>query len=697
MQDKEREEENIDESKLHKLVDWYIKNKKLVIGVLFALTAICWLTAKTGLTKAVLYIGKLGRPEYTDFYKDYCDEILNTQTNLVMTEFKTILFITGILLLIGCGCVKGYYDTSVSSAGGLWVLNFGLITLGFTMVTYGVLLLVVYKIYSISAIVYILIGIFCFMLLPCANKDFDTDHPDRYEFKIGSYICGVLGVILIVAIGFGNVKNDVIAIKEEKERYTDKYSLVVNYASWEETSENSIYIMLHFYNNHNGDGKDYDYQELKESYFNLVTDNGKSWMLWKEYYRDYYDIYYGAYEGDVYDSYEDAISDYIKLVAQFLFYEGYLYGDDLQQPMLGEEVLDHACEEVDKMHATIRSFEEYDEDITLTFKQPPVVGEDASFEISYLENDGEYKAYMTQISRVSYVNSYTAIEKKDCLSEEEFLIKDDSVYILEFMVMSDMDHCLDEDVKISLEGLDYEYIDVRKWTYGYCDDKMGELVEAFVVRAWITTGDCDGTYQVIEDLKFDVPQGLCEGDSIEAVSGLDVVKTDNPNVVISNVYWKSDYPSSRLRGENSFSREPKMYELHTTVLGDTGYGFSENTDGSINGKLLPIWDTIHGADDFWSGGYVHLWDAKIGFSAYYYRITTDAKHGSLVANYDYGVTGATVTLTPVPDNGYKFRKYDIEIDLKNPHKYQDREPVIVNDTFKMPAAPIKITAIFEKE
>ncbi len=705
------QEEKSKESKLHKLTSWYGEYRKPIIVVLCALTAICWLTAKAGLTKLVLYVGKLGCPEYTEVYEDYRGQFLYAQTNLVMTEFKTVIFVVGILLLIGILCIKDYYVSSAAPATSLCMINFGLITLGFSMLAYGVLLLCLYKIYSISAIVYILIGVFCFVLLPCASKDFDADHPDRHELKIVSYICGFIGVFLIVAMGFGNVKKDATAIKEEKEQYRERYLSIYNFTGhdWGEDEENYIYVRLHFFNEYNKNGKNYDYFELKESYLNLKEDNGKSWMLLKEFRSDYIDFYYlGEYKSDIYADCDYATGDYMKLVFQQLYYGGYIYGDNgYYQAMLDTEVLDHACQEADKVYTTLRSFEEYNQDIEITIDNPLIVGEAASLDISYPENNGEYHAYMMKLGRVSYVGSEAMIEEKNCLSDEEFIIKDDSVYLLQLMVISDLHHSLGEDVKVSVEGIDYEDVVTDTWTYTYADDAMGEQKEAIAINVWVTTGDCDGSCQTIEELKLDVQQGLSEGDSIEAVSGVDVIKTDNPNVVVTEVSWEAEYPELDLEEETKFTDEPKMYKLYATLFCETGYGFTEDTVGYIggnSGKKLPKWS--NSMKDFWSGGYVNLSGERLYTSVYYYRITADTKyygingasgHGGLGINYDYATAGTIVTLDPQPAYGYKFREYRVELEIDDAEKYENWKPVIENNTFVMPAAPIKITAVFEKE
>ena len=103
----ETKEENVDneipkpkKSLIKKIFDWYVEYRKLVIGLLCAFTAGCFLTVKFGLTRGVLLLGKLGRPEYADLYDNIRDEILNVDTNPVTTEFKVILAVGTIILSV---------------------------------------------------------------------------------------------------------------------------------------------------------------------------------------------------------------------------------------------------------------------------------------------------------------------------------------------------------------------------------------------------------------------------------------------------------------------------------------------------------------------------------------------------------------------------------------------------------------------
>jgi len=689
--------------------DWYVEHRKLVIGLLCTFTAGCFLTVKFGLTRGVLFLGELGRPEYADLYDNIRNEILNVDTNPVMTEFKVILAIGTIILFLCNLFAPARYESDKCPATCNWFINFALITLGFSNLVYGVLMISCFKLLSVTTIMYIFIGVCCFLLLPCANKDFDAEHPDRYEFKIGSYVCGVLGIILIVAVGFGNVRKDITAVKDEKERYENNYRSGIFTNNWDDTSENWIYVKLHFYNEYKQDVKDYDYDydydELKASYLNLIQNNGKSWDLWKKIEDNYIYAYLGKYGENADIDYDNALSDYSKLVAQQLYYEGYLDGNDFKQPMLGEEILANACQEVDKIFYTESGATEYKEDIEINIEKPLVVGENTSLEISYPENNGEYAAYIMKVGRVSHIGSENMLEKTNCLSQDEFIIKDNSVYLVKLMVMSDLNHTLGEDVKVSVKGLEYDEIDLDSWTYEYTTfSGMGERKEAVEISMWVATGDCDGSYKVIENLNLEAPQGFCVGDSIDDMSTLETIKTGNPNAIVTSLKWEADYPSSGHYNDTKISKEPKMYKMYATLLSETGYGFSENTEGNINGKKLPKGNGS--ISDFWSGGYVSLRNSgNIGCSVYYYRVTTESSYGygktskksDLVTNYDYAVAGTVVTLDPAPAAGYKLKTYKVEIELKNSEKYDKWKPVIENNSFVMPAAPIKITAVYVRE
>jgi len=351
------------------------------------------------------------------------------------------------------------------------------------------------------------------------------------------------------------------------------------------------------------------------------------------------------------------------------------------------------------------NLEEYTDDIEITIDKPLVVGENASLDISYPENNEEYAAYIMKVGRVSHIGSENMLEKTNCLSQDEFIIKDNSVYLVKLMVMSDLNHTLGEDVKVSVKGLEYDEIDLDSWTYEYTTfSGMGERKEAVEISMWVATGDCDGSYKVIENLNLEAPQGFCVGDSIDDMSTLETIKTGNPNAIVTSLKWEADYPSSGHYNDTKISKEPKMYKMYATLLSETGYGFSENTEGNINGKKLPKGNGS--ISDFWSGGYVSLRNSgNIGCSVYYYRVTTESSYGygktskksDLVTNYDYAVAGTVVTLDPAPAAGYKLKTYKVEIELKNSEKYDKWKPVIENNSFVMPAAPIKITAVYVRE
>ncbi len=691
-------EEKVKKSLIKRLASWYDEHRKLVIGLLCAFTVACWMTAKLGLTKGVLLLGRVGNPEYTDMYMRFRDKYLAVDTNQVMTEFKVILAVAAMILLVCNLLVPAGYENDKCPVACNFLINFTLITLGASTISYGVIMISLYKILSVTSIVYVLMGVLCLLLLPLAGKDFATEHPDKSLERIGSYICGIIGVALIVAMGAGNVKNDMTELRVREEKYHSAYEakLWAVYRDYLEDTDNRIYLKLHFYNQYNTEGKSYDYQELMEGFHNFHNDDGSSWKMYKDFSDDYFELATQQLFAN-YEYTREAMIDYELLVRQKLYYDGYCYGFEVDQPEIPKEAMAKACQEVDDIFLTDKSIEKYDKDIEITVNGNLVVGEFPNLSVVCSDNSGVYSAYIYNIARVSFVGSDKYLEGHNYKSQDEFVIKDDSVYLLKLMVASDLQHSFSEDINISVKGMDYKNISVSEELFGYRDESLETERGAFPVYIWVTTGDYDGSYQVIEDLKFDVPQGICEGDSIEAVSGLDVVNPNNPNVVVKDVSWSAHYTSEDFEDAITFSKEPLMYKLYAPLLSETSYGFAEDTVGSINGKQLPKWRS--GLDDFWSGGFVNSWgEAGIKVSAYYYRIDIgDSEHGDLQVSYDYAIAGTTVTLEPKPARCYKLKEYKVEIDLNNADKYEKWKPVIENNTFVMPAAPIKITAVFEKK
>ena len=77
----------------------------------------------------------------------------------------------------------------------------------------------------------------------------------------------------------------------------------------------------------------------------------------------------------------------------------------------------------------------------------------------------------------------------------------------------------------------------------------------------------------------------------------------------------------------------------------------------------------------------------------FYKVTlsTDLTGGSISANMEEAAEGETVTLTAIPDEGYKFEKWCVT--------YQNGEETVevtvTEDTFTMPAADVTVTATFK--
>ncbi len=701
------EEEQKEEQKANKLVGWYMEHRKLVMGLLCAFATVFWLTARVVFTQGVLFVGKLGRPEYTDLYTRFRDEYLDVDTNVVMAKFKLILFIIAFVFFLCNGLAPSSYERQKCPAICNWLINVALVVLGFLMLIYGAILIGWYKILSVVSILYIVVGVFCFVLLIFASKDFSTEHPDSKGLKITSYIFGILGIILIVASSMGIVKEQMTSLNNKKEAYYQTYKAKVWSAHNDniKDTDNRIYLKLHFYNKYNQEGKNYDYGELMEAYDNYFEDEGSSWNVYKEFSDDYFELA----SSHLFDNYEytrEAMIDYSHIVQQQLYYDGYCYGFEYNQPEIPIEAMMQACQKADEIFLTHKSVQNYDKDVVITAESSLIVGQQPSFVVSCGDNAGEFNAYIYNIGRVNYAGSEKCIEEHNYKSQEELIIKDDSVYLLKLMVASDLEHSFSEDINITVDGIEYEAITITEQRFGYNDESLQAECGAFNVYIWVTTGDCDGSYQDMESLGFEVPKGFCQGENIEKTFNMDTVKVDNTNVVLTKVNWEADYPSQGHYDDVEFSHEPKMYKLYTYSLCETGYKFSEDIECSANGSKLPKCN--YEVSDFWSGGSVSLGKDNLSVHIYYYRITTDTKyqstystdkekHGSLDINYDYAATGTIVTLNPKPDRGYKLKEYIVEIDLKNADKYEKWKPVIENDTFVMPAAPIRITAVFEEE
>lgn len=477
--------ENKKETIIDKLANWYVDYRKLIIGTLCALTTACWFTVNFGLTKGVLFIGKIGRPEYTDFYTKYRNNHLSTETNLIMSEFRTILLIAVIILLVCNVVAPASYEREKYPAFFCWLFNLTLITLGFSMLTYTTLLICLYKIFSIFSIIYVLIGVFCFVLLLCTSKDFDAAYPDKKWAKIGSYICGILCFVVIVVIGLGNVKNEIATVSEKKEAYHYEYKFMawIDIGDCLQDNDDNLYVKLHFYNQYNTDGKSYDYEELMEAFHNYWDDDS-SWKVYKDFSDDYYELYR--------DGMLDATSDYGHLVKQKLYYKGYCYGYGYDQPEIPKDVLAEACQEVDEIFLTSKAVEKYDKDIELAVNGALTVGETPVLEVTSVDNGDEYSAYIYNVIKVNNVGDYKQadyIEVYNYKSEEEFIIQDDSVYLLKLMVAPGLDNVFSEDINISVKGIDYKDIRIEEDLFEYRGESFEERCVAYTVYLWVTTGD----------------------------------------------------------------------------------------------------------------------------------------------------------------------------------------------------------------
>jgi len=254
-----------------------------------------------------------------------------------------------------------------------------------------------------------------------------------------------------------------------------------------------------------------------------------------------------------------------------------------------------------------------------------------------------------------------------------------------------------EDMKALIKGLD-----VDSYTYSTYDHTIS-------IMAWICVGD-EVKYEDTKDI-YDVQitglEGIKAGDDISEACDMSLISFDEN--LVCHYDWRYYEQSGYMGGyytdcnpleddENSvkeFSLDCPVYQAKFDVYSDTGYKFAEQLNVTYNDKLVGGYIDYNLVPDVkLYGYYVQYEEGLVSVGINFYRIRFEGRHGTITANYDFAPEGTSITLTPVPDEGYKFVGYETSNDLRgNP----DMEIEIVDNSFVMADYPVVITGIFEKE
>lgn len=162
--------------------------------------------------------------------------------------------------------------------------------------------------------------------------------------------------------------------------------------------------------------------------------------------------------------------------------------------------------------------------------------------------------------------------------------------------------------------------------------------------------------------------------------------------LIAYCYPDEDWDSS----VKEFSYDYPVFQIEFGVYADTGHIFGDDLNVTYNGKTLDYAETEdHAPDAVIMGYYTSEKVEYIDVAVRFYRIKIEGEHGTITANYDFATEGTTITLTPVPDEGYKFVGYEATYELTVTP--DDPEIIIENNQFVMKDYPVVITGIFEAE
>lgn len=686
------------------ILDWYHRSRIKFYKAFKALSVIMLVVSLLETmvhTDAHFIIGKPGLPFFDDFYETRVDEFM-------FGVYFYDIFVAAVIVFMFShikSCVEGML------AHGVILYNITIATQMFFVVKSLFMGIIMFGRFSILGIIYVPY-IICAILIFVLNIRHFKNYEELYKYDVGyrtslpvliACICLVVGSSVLVGV---ITKQD---MKEKEEQYIVsecELAIEIFRDSYDDSIKDSIssYIGLWYVNLFNDRGRTYTIEELDEAFYDREISGDKSyyrrenWPVIGEINSDLEAIE-KSYDLSSYAYFEEE-NDYMifcRLVSHRLSCLG-------QKNLSMGEITNHdeieaACQYVYDLITSGKPMEELGtagEEIKINFSQDIKAGTKGFYA---METDYENTyANVIRWEKVAFVGSDNGIERYYSHTDSsDFTFEDGCVYKAVIEVCPEVTYYFNEDMKALIKDLDGD-----SYTYSTYDHKIS-------IVAWICVGD-EVKYEDTKDI-YDVQitglEGIKAGDDISEACDMSLISFDEN--LVCHYDWRYYNQSGYMGGyytdcnpleddENSikeFSLDCPVYQAKFDVYSDTGYKFAEQLNVTYNDKLVGGYMDYNLVPDVkLYGYYVQYEEGLVSVGINFYRIRFEGRHGTITANYDFAPEGTSITLTPVPDEGYKFVGYETSNDLRgNP----DMEIEIVDNSFVMADYPVVITGIFEKE
>ena len=683
--------------------EWYDSKRKNILLVCISLAVLAFFMFFAGMFINIdegIIIGKPGMPEFKGFYKTDVIQLIyeSNSMDMLVAAIIVVLFI----------CVRRYVNDKLVS--GVWLYNIALTVLSLFLGKHLAMTIIFFGrlpflgIFYVAAIIF---SIFVFILNIMhyrKNKGLYAEHIS----SVGAIAIVIMAIIALFATGesVNKIKTSVRELEDEyaANEYMTTYRILNEDGSTSVKENNTAYIGIKYVNLFNDSGRIYTTEEMDEAIYNLVNHGGNSyycegsWYPIMEFNNDL-GLIEEKYDFSQYSYAEEEEADYDifrSLVLRRL--------NCLGQESSYEE-MDAACEYVHDVLISGKPMEELGadgEEILLTFSQEIKAGAEGCYDI-----DVDYKnAYATiqRWSRVAYMGSEDEINKYYPHGDSEFTFEEGCVYKASIKIYPEITYCFNEDMEVVLDAIEYDDI--------YWDYSTATASDSFYsVDVWIAVGDevTREQVEILDTVDLAGMEGVKTGDDIyeaQDISGIGL----KDNLVCSEFLWShytfSDYTEdyySYCNPQSDYSASVKQFEIYYPVFqaeldiyADTGYIFAEDLTVTYNGKELGYaTDEKYMPNVQIPGYYTIEGDGHIKVRTNFYRIRFEGENGTVTASYDFATEGTRITLTPVPDEGYRFVGYETSNDLTV--EPDDSDINIIDNEFIMKSYPVVITAIFEKE
>ncbi len=688
------------------ILGWYHRSRKLVFKTFKALAIIMLVVSLLEVVAhidASFVIGKLGMPAFDEFYETQVVD------KLMFGVYFYDIFVAALIIFMFShirSCVERLY------AHGVILYNITIVTQLFFVVKSLVISMVLFGRFPILGIVYVPY-IICAVLVFVLNILHYKSYRDSYEYELGyGDSLAVLIVCVCLAVGssvaVGAITN--MDARGLEDRYVcSEFDLAIEL--FRDSYQSSVkddtasYIGFCYVNLFNDRGRVYTIQELDEAFYDMEVRDDKiyyrreNWSVIAEINSDLEAIEEG-YDFSQYAYYEEEHNYMVfyRLVNHRLD----CLGQD--NPSWGETInyqeIDEACQYAYDRLMAGKPMEELGtagEEIEISFSQNIKAGADGFYAMD-IDYENAY-ANVVRWTRVAYVGSNNDIERHyPHHDSSQFTFEEGCVYKAVIEVYPEITYYFNENMKVLVTGLDAD-----NYTSNTYNDKIS-------IVAWVCVGD-EVKYEDTKNI-YDVHitglEGVKAGDDIYETQDMSLISI-NENMVCDyswNYYRQSEYTGGYYcdcnpLGDNEeyivkeFSLDYPVFQAKFNVYSDTGYKFAQELSVTYNDKELNYYEGSGMVPDAkLYGHYVQDEDGLVTVGVNFYRIRFECQHGAITANYDFAPEGTIITLTPVPEEGYKFVGYETSHDLRS-EPYNKVE--IVDNSFVMVDYPVVITGIFEEE